>query len=282
MQVQISLLLTARIHRIHRIHRTDHIIQAVKKWAGIVAPTIFALFIFIMPKVIVVLPAYNCARTLKMTLSDIPVGYVDDIILVDDCSNDNTVNLAHSLGLKHIYTHNANKGYGANQKTCYDNALALGGDIIIMLHPDYQYDPKLIPSILDKFSSGAKIVFASRMQKGFQAVRLGMPLYKFISNRFLTTFQNFCLRQNLTEYHTGYRAFSADVLRTINYNEFSNDFIFDNQIAIAAIEKGFTINEIYCPAKYEARSSSINFFRSVKYGLGVLYLSLKHLFNRLK
>lgn len=280
MQVQISLLLTARIHRIHRIHRTVHIIQAVKKWAWIVAPTIFALFIFIMPKVIVVLPAYNCARTLKMTLSDIPEGSVDEIILVDDFSNDNTVDLAHSLGLKHIYTHNANKGYGANQKTCYDNAIALGGDIIIMLHPDYQYDPKLIPSILDKFSTGAKIVFASRMQRGLQAIRLGMPLYKFISNRILTAFQNFCLRQNLAEYHTGYRAFSSEVLRKINYHDFSDDFIFDNQIAIAAIENGFSIEEIYCPAKYEAQSSSINFSRSVKYGLGVVFLSIRHLCKR--
>lgn len=233
-------------------------------------------------KVIVVLPAYNCERTLKNTLSDIPSCIVDEVILVDDFSNDNTVKLAHSLGLQHVFTHTANRGYGANQKTCYDNALSLGGEIIIMLHPDYQYDPKLIPQIVSKFNEGAHIVFASRMQKGIQAVRLGMPLYKYIFNRLLTIFQNLCLTQNLSEYHTGYRAFSSEVLKNIKYQNFSDDFIFDNQMAVAVVEKGYDIVEIYCPAKYEPRSSSINFRRSVKYGLGVLFLSLKYLLNRLK
>ncbi len=231
-------------------------------------------------KVVVVLPAFNCSKTLKKTLSDIPNGFVDDIILGDDCSNDNTVQLARNLGIKYVFTHNTNQGYGANQKTCYDNALAIGGDIVIMLHPDYQYDPKLIPEIILKFSNGSKVVFASRLKKGFEAVRLGMPLYKFISNRFLTVFQNLCLHQHLSEYHTGYRAFSSEVLKKINYRQFSNDFIFDNQIAIAAVENGYNIDEIYCPAKYEAESSSINFRRSLKYGLGVVCLSLKYALKR--
>ena len=232
-------------------------------------------------KVIVVLPAYNCESTLTNTLSDIPTDLVDEIILVDDFSRDNTVKLAQSLGLKHIFSHEKNKGYGANQKTCYDNAISLGGDIIIMLHPDYQYDPKLITEILTKFKQGSKVVFASRLQNGFQAVRLGMPLYKYISNRVLTKIQNFCLRQNLSEYHTGYRAYSSDVLKQIDYHKFSDDFIFDNQIAIAIIQNGYKIDEIYCPAKYEPSSSSINFERSLKYGCGVLLLSIKYLLNKL-
>ena len=233
-------------------------------------------------KVIVVLPAYNCERTLRLTLLDIPRNYVDEIILVDDCSKDNTVDLAKSLGLNNVFSHNTNRGYGANQKTCYDKALTLGATIIIMLHPDYQYDPKLIPDILSKFENGAKIVFASRMQKGFEAINLGMPIYKFLCNRILTVFQNLCFKQDLSEYHTGYRAFSSEVLNNIDYHLFSDDFIFDNQIVIAALEKGYNIDEIYCPAKYEEESSSINFKRSLKYGLGVVYYSLRHLTKRTK
>lgn len=233
-------------------------------------------------KVIVVLPAFNCEDTLTKTLSDIPKDYIDEIILVDDCSKDNTVDLAHTLGIKYIFAHSCNKGYGANQKTCYDNAISLGGDIIIMLHPDYQYDPKLIPQILNKFKEGAKVVFASRLKEGIQAVNLGMPIYKYISNRFLTKFQNFCLCQNLSEYHTGYRAFSAEILNRINYHNFSDDFIFDNQIAVEIIRLGYNIEEVYCPAKYDASSSSINFKRSVKYGLGVLLLTFKCVINKLR
>lgn len=232
--------------------------------------------------VIVVLPAYNCEKTLKLTLSEIPRHIVDEIILVDDCSNDNTVDLAKKLGLNYVFAHNTNRGYGANQKTCYDNALALGAKIIIMLHPDYQYDPKLITEIISKFNAGSKIVFASRLQKGYEALKLGMPIYKFLSNRILTIFQNFCLKQKLSEYHTGYRAFSSEVLRSIDYHNFSDDFIFDNQIAIATIEKGYRIDEIYCPAKYEENSSSINFIRSLRYGIGVVFYSLKHLVKRTK
>lgn len=233
-------------------------------------------------KVIVVLPAYNCETTLTSTLSDIPTDCVDEIILVDDFSKDNTVKLARTLGLKHIFAHTQNMGYGANQKTCYDNALSLGGSIIIMLHPDYQYDPKLIPQILSKFRAGAKVVFASRLQKGFQAVKLGMPFYKYISNRLLTKFQNLCLCQRLSEYHTGYRAFSSEILNKINYHNFSDDFIFDNQIAVEIIRLGYNIEEIYCPAKYEASSSSINFKRSVKYGIGVVILSIKYVISKLR
>lgn len=226
-------------------------------------------------KVVVVLPAYNCASTLKKTLDDIPAGVVDDIILVDDFSQDNTIPLAKTLGIKHIYEHSENLGYGANQKTCYDKALSLDADVIIMLHPDYQYDPKLIPIIIEKFREGTEILFASRLSHGFQAVKLGMPFYKFVSNRFLTIFQNFCLSQNFSEYHTGYRAFSKQVLKNLDYHSFSNDFIFDNEFAVNAIYKGYKIDEIYCPAKYEPQSSSINFRRSLKYGLGVVWLSIK-------
>lgn len=234
-----------------------------------------------MKKVVVVLPAYNCEKTLKNTLDDIPNDLVNDILLVDDFSIDRTIEKANSLGIKHIYAHSKNLGYGANQKTCYDKALELGADIIIMLHPDYQYDPKLIPQILSKFETGSDIVFASRLQKGYEAVKLGMPLYKFISNRILTIFQNFCLSKHLSEYHTGYRAFSRKALLKIDYHSFSNDFIFDNQMAISAISNGFEIDEIYCPAKYESQSSSINFRRSLKYGVGVVSLSIKYGIKRI-
>lgn len=228
-----------------------------------------------MKKVVVVLPAYNCEDTLKYTIDDIPKDLVHEILLVDDGSRDGTIKKANSLGIKHIYAHSQNMGYGANQKTCYDRALEMGADIIIMLHPDYQYDPKLIPEILSKFKTGSEIVFASRLQKGFEAVKFGMPLYKYIANKILTSFQNLCLGQNLSEYHTGYRAYSKKFLSSIDYHSFSNDFIFDNEIAVSAIYNRYNIDEIYCPAKYEAQSSSINFRRSLKYGLGVVLLTMK-------
>lgn len=227
-------------------------------------------------KTIVVLPAYNCAKTLKNTISDIPNDIVDEILLVDDFSKDDTCEVAHQLGIKYVVKHSKNLGYGANQKTCYNYALSLGADIIIMLHPDYQYDPKLIPLIIDKFKNGASVVFASRMINGHEAIKRGMPIYKYIFNRTLTKFQNLVFKKKLSEYHTGYRAFKNDVLKSIEYNNFSNDFIFDNQIIIKLFEKGFTIDEIYCPAKYEDTSSSINFVRSMKYGFGVIFYTIKY------
>lgn len=230
-------------------------------------------------KTVVVLPAYNCERTLRKTISDIPMEQVDDIVLVDDFSADDTYKIAKEIGLKHILRHKKNLGYGANQKTCYDYALSLSAELIIMLHPDYQYDPKLIIEIRKKIDSGAEIVFASRMIEGYTAVRNGMPIYKYISNRILTKFQNLLLKENLTEYHTGYRAYRSSVLKSVNYNTFSNGFIFDNQMIIELFKNGFKIDEIYCPAKYENTSSSINFMRSVKYGLEVIYYTLKYKFN---
>lgn len=230
-------------------------------------------------KTIVVLPAYNCEKTLSRTISDIPNYIVDEVILVDDCSSDSTCSLAKSLGIKHIIKHDKNLGYGANQKTCYDNALLNNADIIIMLHPDYQYDPKLIPCIIQKFSEGADIVFGSRFHKGTQAIRNGMPIYKYIFNRALTIFQNLVFNKSLSEYHTGYRAYKKDVLMSIDYHKLSNDFIFDNQFILETFLKGFNILEVYCPAKYEDESSSINLMRSIKYGLGVIYYTFKYKFR---
>lgn len=229
---------------------------------------------------VVVLPAYNCSETLAKTINQIPAGYIDDIVLVDDCSSDNTLVVAKELNIKHIICHSKNLGYGGNQKSCYSKALALGAEIIIMLHPDYQYDPKLIPELILKVQEGADIVLGSRMLKGKEAIRNGMPIYKYLSNRALTIFQNMFLKQNLSEYHTGYRAFRKGVLNNLNFSEFSDDFIFDNQILIGAIEKGYTINEVYCPAKYADDSSSINLRRSIKYGLLVIYYTFRYILKR--
>lgn len=229
-------------------------------------------------KVIVVLPAYNCQHTLKKTLSEIPAE-VNDIVLIDDYSTDNTINEAKALGIHHIYKHKKNLGYGANQKTCYDKALLLGADIVIMLHPDYQYDPKLISSIIKEINNGAKVVFASRMKHGFEAVRLGMPVYKYVANKALTFFQNIMLHQHLSEYHTGYRAYRKDVLEKVNYNNLSDGFIFDNEIIIELIKHNIPIKEIYCPAKYTKDSSSISFVQSIKYGLQVIINTIAFKFN---
>ncbi len=226
-------------------------------------------------KVIVVLPAYNCAKSLKKTISEIPHDIVNDIVLVDDFSSDDTLNVAKECRIKHIVKHNKNLGYGANQKTCYDTALMLDADIVVMLHPDYQYDPNLITLIVDKILQGADIVLASRMLKGWEAVKNGMPLYKYLCNRILTMFQNICFKKHLSEYHTGYRAYRKDVLMSIKYHDFSNDFIFDNQIIIEAFSKGYEIQEIYCPARYDNLSSSIKFLRSARYGCQVVYYTIK-------
>lgn len=230
--------------------------------------------------VVVVLPAYNCAKSLRKTISEIPYNIVNEIVLVDDFSSDETLDVAKDCCIKHIIKHEKNLGYGANQKTCYDKALKLNADIVIMLHPDYQYDPKLITPIVEKIISGADVVLASRMMKGLEAVRNGMPLYKYLCNRALTIFQNFCFRKHLSEYHTGYRAYRKNVLMSIKYHDFSNDFIFDNQIIIEAFSKGFVVQEIYCPAKYDNLSSSIKFSRSVKYGSQVVYYTIKQLLKR--
>ena len=233
-------------------------------------------------KIIVVMPAYNSAETLKLTYEEIPFDIVDEVILVDDASHDNTVTIAKELGIEHVFIHENNRGYGANQKTCYNEALALGTDIIIMLHPDYQYTPKLIQSMVYMIANDVyPVVLGSRIL-GNGALKGGMPLYKYIANRFLTLFQNILMRQKLSEYHTGFRAYKAESIRSIDYNKFSDDFVFDNQVIAALFAKGYEIGEMTCPTHYSPESSSINFSRSVKYGLGVLKVSLEYFFGRFK
>jgi len=233
-------------------------------------------------KVVVVLPAYNAMHTLKQTYEEIPLDVVDDVVLVDDKSTDETIKVAEEIGIKHIVNHEQNRGYGGNQKSCYKTALDLGADIVVMLHPDYQYTPKLIESMCFLIANQVyPIVFGSRIL-GSGALKGGMPLYKFIANRFLTTFQNICIGQHLSEYHTGYRAFSAEVLRSIDYEKCSDDFIFDNQITSQIFMAGYEIAEITCPTKYFEEASSINFKRSSIYGLGVLKVSLLHFLHKRK
>jgi glycosyltransferase involved in cell wall biosynthesis len=230
--------------------------------------------------VIVVMPAYNAERTLEQTYHEIPLDVVDDVVIVDDDSHDNTVQEAQKLGVRHIVAHDANRGYGANQKTCYQKALGLGADIIIMIHPDYQYTPKLIPSMAYIIANGVyPVVLGSRILGG-GALRGGMPYYKYIANRFLTFFQNVLLNAKLSEYHTGYRAFSRQVLETINYVDNSDDFVFDNEMLSQILFAGFEIAEVTCPTRYFAGASSINLRRSIKYGLGVLAVSAKHFLQR--
>jgi glycosyltransferase involved in cell wall biosynthesis len=231
-------------------------------------------------KIVVVLPAYNAALTLEKTYREIPLDMVDEVILVDDCSNDSTFEVATKLGIKHIIQHEENKGYGGNQKTCYKKALELGADIIVMLHPDYQYSPQLIPAMVSVIGSGLyPIVFASRIL-GKSALNGGMPIYKYISNRVLTMIQNILMNEKLTEYHTGYRAYSSEVLKKINFDLNSNDFIFDNEMIALIFYNGFTIAEVTCPTKYFEEASSINFRRSVRYGLGVLRVSFLYFLTR--
>ncbi len=233
-------------------------------------------------KIVVVLPAYNAAKTLEQTYEEIPFDIVDDVVLVDDASKDNTVDEAKKLGIKHIIRHENNKGYGGNQKSCYLKSLELNADIVIMLHPDYQYTPKLIQSMSYLIANDVyPVVLGSRIL-GNGALRGGMPTYKYIANRFLTLFQNIFLGEKLSEYHTGYRAFSKEVLETINYEENSDDFIFDNQMLSQIFMAGFEIAEITCPTKYFADASSINFKRSTQYGLGVLKTSITHFLHKRK
>jgi glycosyltransferase involved in cell wall biosynthesis len=232
-------------------------------------------------KVVVVLPAYNAAKTIERTVEEIPRDMVDEIILVDDASQDDTVAVAESLGISHVIRHESNRGYGANQKTCYRQALDLDADIVIMLHPDYQYTPKLLPAMATLVASGLfPVVLGSRILGG-GAIAGGMPVYKYLANRALTLFQNLCTGAKLSEYHTGYRAFSAEVLRSIDLEGNSDDFIFDNQVLAQIIHKGYQVGEITCPALYFEDASSINLARSVTYGLGVLGVSLKHLASRM-
>jgi len=225
-------------------------------------------------KVIVVLPAYNAAQTLEITYNEIPFEWVDEVVLVDDASRDNTIEKARELGIRHIIRHETNKGYGGNQKSCYRKALELGGDIVIMLHPDYQYTPQLLMAMISIIGNGVyPVVFGSRIL-GKGALKGGMPLYKYIANRFLTFTQNILFNQKLSEYHTGYRAFSKDVLKNVNFHICDDDFIFDNEMVSQIFYKGYEIGEVTCPTKYFKEASSINFKRSMKYGLGCLRVSL--------
>ncbi|GAB4319226.1 MAG: glycosyltransferase family 2 protein [Bacteroidales bacterium] len=227
-------------------------------------------------KIVVVLPAYNAAETIERTYREIPFDIVDDVVLVDDFSSDNTVEIASRLGIRHIITHDRNKGYGANQKSCYNRALELGADIVIMLHPDYQYTPKLIHSMAWLIANEVYPVVLGSRVLGRGAIKGGMPRYKYIANRILTLTQNYLIRQKLSEYHTGYRAFSRKVLERINYNANSDDFVFDNQMLAQIFYAGFEIAEITCPTRYFPEASSINFRRSVRYGLGVLGVTLRY------
>lgn len=224
-------------------------------------------------KVVVVLPAYRAEKTLARTFSEIPSDLVDEVLLVDDASTDGTVRVARQLGIR-TFEHEENCGYGANQKTCYHEALCLGADIVIMVHPDYQYDPRLIPAMAGMISSGIyDVVLASRIL-GKSALQGGMPLYKYAANRALTAFENLMLGTKLSEFHTGYRAFSRHVLTSLPLLANSDDFVFDNQMLTQAIAFGYTIGEISCPTKYFNEASSINFWRSCQYGMGVLSTSV--------
>ena len=225
-------------------------------------------------KIVVVLPAYNASKTLEKTYREIPFEFVDDVVLVDDASRDDTADVATKLGI-HTIIHEKNKGYGGNQKTCYRTALALGADIVVMLHPDYQYTPRLITAVSAMIAYGEfDAVLASRIL-GIGALKGGMPFYKYIANRFLTLFENIMLGHKLSEYHSGYRAFSREVLEHLPLDENSDDFVFDNQMLAQVVWAGFRIGEVSCPTKYFPEASSINFRRSVKYGFGVLGTALQ-------
>ena len=226
-------------------------------------------------RVVVVLPAYNAEPTLRKTISEIPTEVVDEIILVDDFSTDNTVSIAKGLVNVHVFKHESNMGYGANQKTCYQLALDMDADIIVMLHPDYQYTPRLIPPMVHLVASGLyPVVFGSRILGG-GALRGGMPIYKYLANRVLTAAQNFLMGQKLSEYHTGYRVFSREVLENINYNLNSDDFVFDNEVIAQICFQNYLIAEITCPTKYFPEASSINFSRSLEYGLGCMGVAIQ-------
>ncbi|MCH2173311.1 glycosyltransferase family 2 protein [Myxococcota bacterium] len=230
-------------------------------------------------KIVVVMPAYNAAKTIEKTYREIPLDLVDEVVVTDDASSDETVEIARRLGL-HTLVHQTNRGYGGNQKTCYTEALHLGADVVVMLHPDYQYTPKLLPAIIGLITDGPfDAVLGSRVLGG-RALSGGMPLYKYVANRGLTAIQNLLCGAKLSEYHTGYRAFSRPVLESLALLENSDDFVFDNQMLAQILLAGFEIGEISCPAAYFEEASSINFTRSTRYGLGVLLTSLQAFLHR--
>lgn len=227
-------------------------------------------------KPVIVLPAYNAASTLKATVEDIPAGFAEEIILVDDCSTDNTVDIAESLGIT-VIKHRQNRGYGANQKTCYDAALERGADIIFMLHPDYQYDARLIPYFAGFMSTGVcQVMLGNRVRTRKEALASGMPFYKYLSNRLLTMTENFSLGQNLGDFHSGFRCFIREVLTTIPYHKNSDDFVFDSQFLVQATYFGFRIGDAPVPCRYFSEASSINFLRSTKYGFQTLYTLVQY------
>ena len=231
-------------------------------------------------KIIVVLPAYNAEKTLKKTVDDIPKEFVDEIMLVDDCSKDKTAKVATMLGIK-LQEHAVNKGYGGNQKTCYDLALKAGADIVIMLHPDYQYDPRIIKYFIEFIGDGYfDVMLGSRIRSRKESLAGGMPLYKYYFNRLLSLFENIVSGQNLSEWHTGMRAYTSEVLRKIKYQKFSDDFVFDSQALFAIVKKGYKIGEIPVPVRYFKEASSINFARSMKYGLGTVKTALGYLISK--
>ncbi len=232
-------------------------------------------------KVVIVMPAYNAATTLEKTVQDIPQGFADEIILVDDSSKDETVSIAKSLGLT-VMVHHTNRGYGANQKTCYDEALKRGADIVIMVHPDYQYDSSLAPLLADLIGKGiCDILLGSRVRTRKECLDSGMPLYKYLSNRSLTILENLITGQNLSEWHTGYRAYSKKVLKRIPYHKNSNDFVFDSQFLIQAAYFGFKIGDLPVPCRYMSEASSINFVRSIVYGMGTMKTLFQFILQKL-
>lgn len=231
------------------------------------------------PKLVVVMPAYNAAKTLHLTCADLPRDVVDQIILVDDASSDETTQIAHELGLK-VFVHDRNYGYGANQKTCYREALRAGADIVVMVHPDYQYDPRLLPEIIRPIQEGnADVVLGSRLL-GISPIQQGMPWWKYYSNRFLTILENRVFGLNLSEYHTGYRAFHAEVLEWVNLEMNSDNFIFDQEILAQIVDLNLRITEVAVPTRYFAQASSASFFQSSVYGLSILVLLLRYFLHR--
>jgi glycosyltransferase involved in cell wall biosynthesis len=232
-------------------------------------------------KVVLVMPAYNAAETLRQTWSEIPAGHVDEHILVDDASRDDTVAIARALGIR-VLEHAKNRGYGGNQKTCYREALARGADIVIMLHPDYQYDPRLVPMMILPLQLGIlDVMLGSRVRTRQECLESGMPLYKYLGNRLLSFIENICLGQNMGEFHSGFRAYRREVLETIPFDRFSDDFVFDSQFLVSAIDAGFRLGEIPVPVRYMPEASSIGFQRSVRYGLGTLGAVAQYLIKRL-